>query len=103
VLEIRRIKVLRCGIVSGVLYAFGGLFEALFMGPMMAWAPSGPGFFGHGPLVFVGVLVLFPLLFAVIGFISGVIMAALYNLVVGWTGGLQFEVDLSSEPQIGPA
>jgi hypothetical protein len=37
-------------------------------------------------------LLLFPVIYGAVGFIGGVIAAALYNLVAKWTGGLEFEV-----------
>ncbi len=41
-----------------------------------------------------------PVFYAIMGFIVGVLAAAVYNLVARWTGGLQFEVrDL--DPTVG--
>jgi hypothetical protein len=37
-----------------------------------------------------------PIIYGVFGFISGLIVGALYNLIAGWTGGI--EVELSSPP-----
>jgi hypothetical protein len=54
-------------------------------------------------LIAAGVLVGFPIAGAAIGFISGAIMAAVYNLVARWTGGLQFGFDMSAEPEQLPA
>ena len=39
---------------------------------------------------FVVMAIVFPIMYAVLGFIFGVIGAAIYNLVAGWTGGIEF-------------
>jgi hypothetical protein len=35
---------------------------------------------------------MFPVIYAIGGFVGGIIAAALCNLVAKWTGGLEFEV-----------
>jgi hypothetical protein len=42
-------------------------------------------------------LVGLPIAYAIMGFIFGVIAAAVYNLIAGWTGGLEFT--FSDPPQ----
>ena len=44
-----------------------------------------------GATLGVGAVVLFPILYGVIGFLGGLLTAALYNLVAGITGGIEFE------------
>ena len=41
----------------------------------------------------LGAIILFPILYGIVGGIAGVIGAAVYNLAAGWVGGL--EVDIS--------
>ena len=44
-----------------------------------------------------GVLVIFlPVIYAVLGFIGGVIAAFVYNLVAKWTGGIEFTTEEAS-------
>ncbi|HEX8371163.1 MAG TPA: hypothetical protein VF585_00150 [Chthoniobacterales bacterium] len=38
-------------------------------------------------------LALFPLVYAVMGFIAGIIGAAIYNLFAKWIGGIEVEVE----------
>jgi len=46
---------------------------------------------------FTGVFVIFlPIIYAVIGFIGGVIAALIYNLVAKWTGGIEFITEEAS-------
>lgn len=41
---------------------------------------------------FVFLAVILPVFYGVAGFIGGAIAAAVYNVVAGWTGGLEFTV-----------
>jgi hypothetical protein len=46
------------------------------------------------PVIFSGVFIIFlPVIYAVLGFIGGVIMAFMYNLVAKWTGGVEFTTE----------
>jgi hypothetical protein len=49
------------------------------------------------PAIFSGVFVIFlPVIYAVLGFIGGVIAAFIYNLVAKWTGGVEFTTEEAS-------
>lgn len=52
----------------------------------------------------VGVIIAFmlPIVYGVIGFISGAIAAALYNLFAKWVGGIEVQVQLASASQTSP-
>lgn len=41
----------------------------------------------------MGLAVLVPVLYAAFGFVGTLIAAALYNLVAGWVGGIEIEVE----------
>jgi hypothetical protein len=105
-IEIKSFKAIRCGTIAAVLYAIFGLFEALFTVSLLGLAPSSAPnampplmkpFFG------IGAFILFPILFAIGGFISGALSALLYNFVVRWTGGLQVRVEQLTEAAISPS
>ena len=108
--EIKSIALIRCGTVCAVLYAFLGLLEALVVVPIMSLgllealvvvpimslAPAGtPNAFPAGmrSVLGVGGFIFLPILFAVVGFIGGLITALVYNLVARWTGGFEFRVE----------
>jgi hypothetical protein len=94
--EIKSVAVLRFGTVCAVLYAFFGLLEALFLVPIMSLAPAGtPNAFPAGmrSVLGVGGFIFLPILFAIAGFIGGLIGALLYNLVARWTGGVKLRVE----------
>ncbi len=96
--QLTKIAPLRAGIVLGTLYAFLGLLlmPIFLLFTLLAShtgrVPAGSG--GGMPVVFGGVLmtVLIPVFYGIMGFIGGIISAFLYNLIAGWTGGLEFEV-----------
>jgi uncharacterized membrane protein len=46
------------------------------------------------PAIFSGVFLIFlPIIYAVIGFIGGIVAALIYNLVAKWTGGIEFTTE----------
>jgi hypothetical protein len=45
-------------------------------------------------------VVLMPLMYAVMGFIFGVIGAAVYNLLAGWMGGFEFDFEAKTPPAL---
>lgn len=58
------------GLVCGILYAFGGLIvDLMTIG------------FNPGTIMAFGALIGMPVLFGIFGFIDGVILAVLYNLI----------------------
>jgi len=97
---LRRIGVLSCGKVMGVTYAvMGFIFGAIMaLASMMGAAINQGANAGNAEamgIMAVGVfaIVLFPILYGIGGFIGGVIMAAVYNLVAGMIGGLEMEFE----------
>jgi len=88
--NLTRIAPLRAGIVLGILY---GIFSLILVPFFLIFAllsaktgTAAPAFMG------MGFAIVLPVIYAIFGFIGGVIGAALYNLIAGWTGGLEFEV-----------
>jgi hypothetical protein len=87
---------LSCAKVAGLLYLILGFvfgaFVSLFAigGSMMADSPFG----GFGRVLLgAGAIVILPICYSVFGFVMTLIMASLFNVVVGITGGI--EVDAS--------
>lgn len=86
--EIKRVGPVSVGKILGVIGAvFGviaGLILALFSGAL------GEAFLGGNWFVQLIALVV---IYAIVSFVGGVIYAAIYNLVAGWVGGIQVELD----------
>lgn len=98
--NLTRISPVKAGVVLGVLYALLACIAVPFLllagvGMAAASRSSGanmmPGSFIFG----IGALFL-PVVYGVVGFIGGLIAAAVYNLVAKWTGGL--EITLTDAP-----
>ncbi|MGH9937107.1 MAG: hypothetical protein ACREAM_12720 [Blastocatellia bacterium] len=91
---VKRVRVLSVGKVLGVLYALlglllGGILSLLSLAGAVA---SGLDEGIAGVLFGVGAVVIVPLFYGGVGFIGGIIMAALYNLVASFIGGIEVEL-----------
>ena len=88
--QLTYITPLRAGIVLGALYGILSLLVVPFV--LLAVLIGGKAG-AHTPAVFgMGFAIFLPVLYAAVGFIGGIIAAALYNLIAKWTGGFEFEV-----------
>jgi hypothetical protein len=93
-MTVKRIGPMSCGKVLGGLYGLLGLIIGTIfslislVGATVAGSNEGmlAAIFG------VGAIIIFPLFYGVLGFIGGVISAALYNLMAGMFGGIEIEV-----------
>jgi hypothetical protein len=94
--RLTNVNPLKLGITLAVIY---GIMSLVFMIPIFlimslvgaASARTGPQAL---PAIFSGVFVIFlPIIYAVLGFIGGVIAAFIYNLVAKWTGGVEFTTE----------
>lgn len=98
---IKRIGVLKAGIVQSCVMALFGLLIGLcfllfgtvlggLFGAVSDHAGAGLGF---GLLGGIGMVIFLPITYAIIGFVAGAIGAAVYNLVAGFVGGIEIEVE----------
>jgi hypothetical protein len=92
---IRRVRPLSAAKVAGMLYALMGLIIGAFIslfslvgGAMMP--KDAPG--GFGILFGAAAIIVLPICYGIMGFIAAAISAALYNLVAGWVGGIELDV-----------
>lgn len=90
--RIRRLGVAQMAKVMGTLYFLLGILFAAIM------ALFGSMFRGTGEedaILFGGgaFLIALPVLYGIIGFLAGALIAWLYNLVAGFTGGLELELE----------
>jgi len=95
---LKRVGVISVAKFAGVFYAGVGLL----VGVMFAGISSLAGMAGAsmhdvpswiGPIFGVGAIVLLPLLYGVLGFIFGAIVAGLYNVFSGFVGGIELELE----------
>jgi len=92
---LKRIAPLQAGKILGIVYGAMGLLFMPFILLLSVIASHLP----HGqeaPLPFIfglGFAIMAPVFYGVMGFLVGVIGAAIYNLVARWVGGLEVEVE----------
>ena len=86
--ELKRIGPLSAGKISGVISAVFGVIAGLILA-LFAGALGEPFLGGNWFVQLIGLT----LIYAIAGFVGGVIYAAIYNLVAGWVGGVQIELD----------
>ena len=94
---VKRVGVLSAGKVFGALYFCMGLLLipmfALMGGVAMLGAQGQDktaGAIGAGMML--GMALLAPVMYGVIGFLGGMLMALIYNLLTRFTGGLELEL-----------
>lgn len=88
--RLTHVSPLQLGIVLALLY---GIVSLIFVPFLVLGAMFGPhGSFGAVFFIFV------PILYAILGFIGGVIAAFVYNIVAKWTGGVEY---IASEAPAG--
>lgn len=81
------------GLIIGVIY---GLFIIFFGAAMSALSPSGNDAVASGmSMVVLGVIMMiaFPVMYGVMGFVGGIISAVVYNAAAGMIGGVKFELE----------
>ncbi len=96
VLSVAKIYGLLCfilGLIIGVIY---GLFLILFGAAMSAMAPGGNEALAGGvSTVVLGIFMMigFPIMYGLMGFIAGAISAVIYNIAAGMIGGIKFDLE----------
>ncbi len=94
--ELKRIGVLSTGVLFGAMYAIIGLIAGIIISIIAIGASSQFGQAGFGGFLFgAGAVIALPIFYGIMGFIGGILMAAIYNLVAKYTGGIELEFDLS--------
>jgi len=87
--RLQHVAPVQCGVVLGALYGAISLILVPFILLISMVAPkngNGAGILGAG----VFLIILLPVIYAVLGFVGGIISAAIYNLIASWTGGIEF-------------
>lgn len=90
---VRRIGPASLARVMGAIYAILGLVIALPMGCVATVAPTDE-FRGFG----LALVVLYPFIMGVLGYIGGLLSAVIYNFIASRFGGLQIQVEETAAP-----
>ena len=86
--EVKRIGVLSLGKIFGIVGAIFGVIAGLLLA-LFGGALGEPFLGGNWFVQLIGLTIFY----AIASFVGGVIYAALYNLVAGWVGGVEVELD----------
>jgi hypothetical protein len=90
--RIRRLDIGQMAKVMGALYFLLGIIFAAIFALFGSMIPRGE--MGEGAAMFGGAMLIgMPILYGIIGLIGGALIAVLYNLVAGWTGGIELEFE----------
>ena len=95
--RLKQIAPMRFGIIFGFILGVVGLIMVpfiLFAGGL--WATKEPSLLGIPWLFFGAGAVFMPLIYALAGFLFGVLLAMAYNFAARWTGGIEYYVDDSN-------
>jgi len=95
--RLKSISPLKLGIVLAALYAVMSLIVVLIILPFTflgAFSRGGGGAGGAELLgMGFGMLVAAPIIYGIMGFVGGVIVAFVYNVLAKMTGGIEFTVE----------
>jgi hypothetical protein len=99
--ELKKLDILSTALMSGFLNLLIGLIFGLIFGCFALIGMAGLNsatdglfdFTGIGALVFICAM---PIIYGIIGFIGGAILALAYNIVANVIGGIKFELDMGS-------
>ena len=81
--------------LAGLLYAvigllIGGIFSLVAIAGGLA--SDSPELAGFGPVIGVAAVIVFPILYGGLGFVTTLVAAWLYNLAAGIVGGVELDV-----------
>jgi hypothetical protein len=95
---LKRINAFSCAKVLGLLYLIigliiGGIFAiASLMGATFGASEASAGSAFVGLVFGVGAVVFLPIFYGILGFIVGLVVPTLYNILAGMVGGIEIDV-----------
>ncbi|MCH6255791.1 DUF3566 domain-containing protein [Puniceicoccaceae bacterium K14] len=100
---LKRIPPVPAAKVAGMIYAcFGLIFIPFLLIAAMAGSLSGDesAFLAAG--LGVGMAIMMPIGYGILGFIGALIGCFIYNLIAGWVGGVELELEDSATVEVTP-
>ena len=89
---LRRVGVVSVGKVFGILYGILGLLAGAGFSLFAVLGAAIGGEEAFGAIFGAFSIIFFPILYGLMGAIFGMIGAALYNLIAGFIGGIEWEL-----------
>jgi hypothetical protein len=100
---IKSVGVLSVAKITGLMYAcMGLLFAPLFLLIGVLAAAAGQRNNPLAGIFSVGIALLLPLFYGVMGFVGGLAGAFFYNLLARWVGGFELELELRPQTLTAP-
>lgn len=97
---LKRIGVRSSAKLAAIMYALMGLIVgAIMMVFALSGISLGEGTEGPNLLFGVGAIFFMPIFYGIAGYIAGALATGIFNMVAGWTGGLEIEIEMSQVPQ----
>lgn len=96
--ELRKIDALRAANVLALVYGIMMAVFAILIFPFVMLASLFSRSAGLGAGFAGAFVILYPILGLVMGWLTGLLGAAIYNLVAGWTGGMRVEFAPITQP-----
>jgi hypothetical protein len=96
---VRSVGVLSVGKIAGIFYAAIGLIAGSFftlfslLGATLGALAGGDEQAFFAVFFGVGAIIIMPLLYGLMGFVGGIITAALYNLLAAIVGGVELNIE----------
>jgi len=87
--ELKKLGVLSVAKISAVSTAIFGLIAGIFIALLGTAIGALAGSAGVGAGMGVFAIIALPIIYGVLGFISGAVGAFLYNIIAGWIGGVE--------------
>jgi hypothetical protein len=106
--RVKSFGVLSVAKIAGLCYgAMGLLFVPFFFMfgviGMMAGRQAGAPGASLGPVLGVLLALIMPIIYGGMGFVMGALGAFIYNLMAGWIGGIEVELQVEPIPRLIPA
>jgi hypothetical protein len=95
---LKSVGVISCAKIAGTLYALlgvliGGILALVStLGLALGQRASGDGPAWLSAIFGVGSVVFFPIIYGIMGFVGGLITSVLYNVLAGFVGGIEVEL-----------
>jgi hypothetical protein len=92
--RIKRFAPLQLGKMMGICYGIMGLLFCPIFLLMALMSPHLPPQQRVGVMAFgTGFAIAMPFIYAIMGFVGGIVSAFVYNLIARWVGGVEVEVE----------
>jgi len=91
--RLKRIEPLSLAKLQAIIMAIFGFIGGVFIAIFGSTSAATQGMPAAGVLLGVGAIIFFPIIYGIMGFISGALAAIIYNAAAKKVGGIEFEIE----------